>query len=807
MNIKFFKDIKENDIAGGKGASLVKMYQNKFNIPNGYIITADVFSEFLIQNNVKEKIQTIIAKSNINDEKEIERNSKEIVQIISKCSISDEVKNQIIGNYKELNCKYVAVRSSATSEDGKSQAWAGQLETFLNVNETTIIESVKKCWTSVFSPRALFYRIKNNDKSDVAVAVVVQQMIQSEISGVAFSINPTNNNLNEIVIESVLGLGEAIVSGKVTPDTYIVNKKENKIKSKEIKTQKNKLVQIDGTNNWIKIQDKNLQKLSDKMILRLSDLIKKIEKFYGFPVDVEWGIVNGEIYILQCRPITTLKVNKINDMINTINRIGEWKYYVTRNFNWFLENTQIYGSGAEAQNKLLGFNVATKNYLILNGDEYSLESDFKEIYEILETNFAKDLEFFEKFADKEFKLVKKIKKYIHDLKQKDLNHMSFAELYKEMKQFNQEYVDSFVPAFTRPESFLEIALRKELERMNLGENEIEDIFTKVSTCPNYGKLSYSEEPLDLLNIALEMKKGNDIEGLLDRHIEKYAWIKAPVAFEDTCFTREDYMNRLEHLKEADIESKIENILQMRAMNDTNYEAVLKQYQFSEKVLKLIKAIRDFIFLRTHTTEYSDYLFYVARHTIFQVVSQKCNISVDDLIMLSCEEILNILKNNGDLDEEFRNVIKERKKGFAIIWLDGKVQTFLGDESLELQTEIGKTYKTNENQEKEKNVICGTIANKGKIRGVARILLTYNDIYKVKKGDIIVATMTTPDYISAMEKASGFVTDEGGITCHAAIISREFNVPCIVGTVNGTKELKDGQMIELDAYNGKVYILD
>ena len=145
-------------------------------------------------------------------------------------------------NYEALNCKYVAVRSSATSEDGKSHAWAGQLETFLNVDKMNIIESVKKCWSSIFSPRALFYRIKNQDTSDIAVAVVVQKMIQSDISGIAFSINPTNNHLNEIVIEGIFGLGEAIVSGKVTPDTYIVDKKEHTIKSKEIKHQKTKLV-------------------------------------------------------------------------------------------------------------------------------------------------------------------------------------------------------------------------------------------------------------------------------------------------------------------------------------------------------------------------------------------------------------------------------------------------------------------------------------------------------------------------------------------------------------------------------------
>ena len=145
----------------------------------------------------------------------------------------------------------------------------------------------------------------------------------------------------------------------------------------------------------------------------------------------------------------------------------------------------------------------------------------------------------------------------------------------------------------------------------------------------------------------------------------------------------------------------------------------------------------------------------------------------------------------------------------MIWIDGNVKTVFGDESLELQDEIARVYKTSsdENNVDANKVISGNIANRGKVKGIARILTSYQDIYKVDKGDIIVATMTTPDYVSAMEKASGFITDEGGITCHAAILSREFNVPCIVGTINGTKEIKDGQMIELDAYTGKIYVLD
>ncbi len=805
MNIKFFEDISKNDIVGGKGLSLARMYQNKFNIPNGYIIMAEVFDRVLNENNVKEKIQEIINTCNVNYEKDIEDKSKEIVSIISKCYISDTIKKEIMEGYKKLNCKYVAVRSSATSEDGKSHSWAGQLETFLNVNETNILENIKKCWSSIFSSRAIFYRIKNDTSADITVAVVVQKMIQSDVSGVAFSINPTNNNLNEIVIESVLGLGEAIVSGKVTPDNYIIDKSDKRIISKTINCQKTKLVEENEINKWLEVKNGNLQKLDDKIILELSNLIKKIESLYGFPVDIEWGIENNEIYILQCRPITTIKRNQLVDKIK---KSGNWKFYVSRRFNWFVENTEIYASLEKYQNELLGFEIATQNYLCLNGDEYLLDSDFEILCEKLDNYLQNDINFFEKFAKIEFDMVEEVKAYLKYLKNKNLEILSFKELYEEMKKFNDIYIKTFIPGMTRPDDYLIDRLEKELIDTKFTKKDIEIIFSKISTCPNYFPLSYSEEPLDLLKIALEMRRGKDIEELIDQHIQKYSWIKGPLEFEDTAFTKEDYLSRLNTLISYDIEAKIENINNVRKNNDIVYERILEQYNFNEKTKKLIKAIRDFIFLRTYTTEYSDNLFYLGRHTIFKEISNRTDIIVEDLIMLDDKEILHILKNQGIMGKEIKNVIKNRKDGFAMIWINGKVQTVFGNESLELQAEIARTYKSlNAEEEKsDRKIILGSIANKGKVRGIARVLNTYQDIYKVEKGDIIVATMTTPDYVSAMEKAAGFITDEGGITCHAAIISREFNVPCIVGTLNGTKEIKDGQMIELDAYTGKVYIL-
>ncbi len=806
MSIKFFSEIKKNYVAGGKGLSLAKMYQSNFNVPNGYVIMANIFDDFLKKYNLEEEIKVIINKCDINNEEGLRENSKEIIEIISKYNISRNIEQEIIDKYKKLNCKYVAVRSSAISEDGKNYAWAGQLETFLNVDENDLLECVKKCWSSIFSPRALFYMIKNNQISNISVAVVVQKMIQSDISGVAFSMNPTNNNLNEIVIEGVLGLGEAIVSGKVTPDIYIIDKKENKLKNKEIKKQKEKLIKINKSNKWINIEDSKIQKVPDKTILELSKIIKDIEEFYKFPIDVEWGIENNKVYILQCRPITTINSSKL---LNKIINNGNWNFYVSRKFNWFVENTEIYASLEKYQKETLGFEIATQNYLCLNGDEYSLDLDFEILCNKLDTYFKKDINFFEKFAKTEMDLVEEIKKYIKYLENYEIEKLNLNELKIEFEKFNGIYIKSFISGMTRPDDYLVDKLRKELIGNKFTEKEIEFIFSKISTCPNYFPLSYSEEPLDLLNIALLSQNGENIEKVLEKHIQKYSWIKGPLEFESTAFKKKDYLLRLENLLDTNIEERINNIKKIRKNNEIEYKKILEKYKFTEKEEKLIKAIRDFIFLRTYTTEYSDHLFYIARQTIFKEISNRINMPIEDLIMLDDKEIIQILDKQGKLTNEIKDTLESRKKGFAMLWISGEVQTIFGDESLKIQGIISDIYKKSDNEEEntDKKVISGSIANTGRVIGIAKVLTKYEDVLKVEKGDIIVATMTTPDYVSAMEKAAGFITDEGGITCHAAILSREFNVPCIVGTINGTKEIRDGQKIELDAYKGKIYIIE
>ncbi len=254
------------ELVGGKAYALGEMIRVGFNVPNGFVLSASTFMK------MTPSLQTLL-----------------------------------LSNFDELKAQFVAVRSSAINEDGTDNAWAGQLETYLNCNKHNLIKNVERCWESANSIRAKSYA-EQKEVSSTKVAVVVQEMIQSEASGVTFSVHPISNNGSQVVIEAGFGLGEAVVSGQITPDTYVVSKKTGRIVEKYISHQKRKLVRDkSGETVW---EDTGFhgdkQKLTNAQIEKLCSLTAELEVFFGFPVDVEWAISEGKIYVLQSRPITTL---------------------------------------------------------------------------------------------------------------------------------------------------------------------------------------------------------------------------------------------------------------------------------------------------------------------------------------------------------------------------------------------------------------------------------------------------------------------------------------------------------------------
>ena len=307
------KKIGKNDteIAGGKGASLGEMIQAGIPVPPGFVILSNAFERFIEETDLNVEIDAKLHAVNHNAMHTVKEASEKIQSLILQTTMPQSIADEIQEKFKEIDTKYVAVRSSATSEDSSVAAWAGQLESYLNITEEILLEHICKCWASLFTPRAIFYRFEQNlHKEKISVAVVIQKMVESEKSGIAFSVHPITQDKNQIIIEAGYGLGEAIVSGSITPDGYVVKKEPRMIIDKNINIQKQMLIRAETHGNeWQSIPKEQGEKsvLNDDEITELSNLVLEIENHYKSPQDIEWAFEKGKFFITQSRPITTLK--------------------------------------------------------------------------------------------------------------------------------------------------------------------------------------------------------------------------------------------------------------------------------------------------------------------------------------------------------------------------------------------------------------------------------------------------------------------------------------------------------------------
>ena len=311
-----FKNVDKESVAlvGGKGANLGEMAKAGLPVPPGFIVTAPAYFEVIDQNNLKDKIKAILSDVDVDNPKSLNSASVRVKQLILTAKIPDDLALTIIKAYLKLGrgIKHtlVAVRSSATAEDLPSASFAGQQATFLNIKgEANLINAVRECWASLFTPRAIFYREENKISHEkVKISVIVQKMIQSDVSGVMFTVDPVSNEKDKIVIEAVWGLGEMIVQGSVVPDRYVVQKETFDILSKEISEQPIQLIKVGKETKETKVPEKQrqLQKISNEAIVSLARMGDKLQKHYFFPQDIEWALEGKKLFIVQTRPVTTM---------------------------------------------------------------------------------------------------------------------------------------------------------------------------------------------------------------------------------------------------------------------------------------------------------------------------------------------------------------------------------------------------------------------------------------------------------------------------------------------------------------------
>jgi len=288
---------------GGKGHSLGVLAKNDFNIPKGFIITISSFFNFLKYNSIIDKIETLSSRINIENFKQ---KSKEIRSLILEGEISKDLISEIKDYLNKLNVQYISVRSSAASEDSLKFSFAGLFDTFLNKRSESnlILVYIKKCWASLFNERAILYRLKKMIPQLEGMAVIIQEMVPAEISGITFTVHPINKKA--LLIEASYGLGDIIVSGEIEPDDYILDRETLIIINKKIGNKSKMSIGQNGERGVIEVKKELSRKqvLSDNKVEEVAQVCKKIEKIFNYPQDIEWSISNNKLWLLQSRPIT-----------------------------------------------------------------------------------------------------------------------------------------------------------------------------------------------------------------------------------------------------------------------------------------------------------------------------------------------------------------------------------------------------------------------------------------------------------------------------------------------------------------------
>ncbi len=300
--VELENNLSVNEV-GGKGYSLGVLAKNDFDIPKGFVIISKAFFKFLKYNGLTEKVEKLtseICKNNFQEK------TKEIRNLILEGEMLEDLISEIKSNLNKLNVQYVSVRSSAVSEDSLKSSFAGLHDTFLNIKTDidVILENIKKCWSSLFNKRAVIYRINKEIPHLEGIAVVIQEMIPAKVSGITFTIHPLDKK--SLVIEVSYGIGNMIVSGKINPDYYTIDRKSLEIKEKKIR-KKNKMSTIkEGEIKVVEVEKRLAEKqvLSEDKIKEIAKTCLKVENLFNYPQDIEWCIADSRLWLLQSRAIT-----------------------------------------------------------------------------------------------------------------------------------------------------------------------------------------------------------------------------------------------------------------------------------------------------------------------------------------------------------------------------------------------------------------------------------------------------------------------------------------------------------------------
>jgi phosphoenolpyruvate synthase/pyruvate phosphate dikinase len=588
------------------------------------------------------------------------------------------------------------------------------------------------------------------------------------------------------LINAVYGLGEAIVSGEVTPDQYLVHK-TGRILEKICESQLQGLYQRKGKLIWRKISHnrQNKAKMSPNMILKLSELVAKIEKFYNFPVDVEFAIKNHKIYILQARPITTLSNAAKDYRVPKVWERHSIPLFTQDGFEGLMGQTKLiekyfkypYVADADVAAYAEQHLCYSHKFTLESRDAYYWAykrrdfSVFFKIGRLCRRNLCFYQKTFARYAQR-VPTPNELEKMLVDISNRMLFEMVFVDMLMDLSDIVSAdllnlLIKKKVPDIT--EKMLVLSANEDLTRVEQENQSMQNILEIARKTENW-------------------QTDEKIDRLVAEHLEKFSGVTVR-AMHGQFMTKKDILHRLKENLQSDKDFFTKNV----ANDKKTVQSIFKQYRFGKFEREFIAFVKEANFLRTHILDMYHWLSQEFM-LIFDKIGQPYGYRGFDFRNMTPNEIISWYHGKGKF---------KKRDDDKWLWYRFGDERKVVDTPQDIQKALEQFILPDKKTDIASCQVKGTVAYAGKVRGLARVLKSINEVSKVCPDDVIICTMTWPSVIIALEKASAFVTDEGGILCHAAILAREMKKTCITGTKNATALFHDGDMVEVDGETGIV----
>ena len=764
---------------GGKAFNLNRLISMAVKVPPSFTIKTNAYRVFTEQPELQNGIQSFVKKSRSLTLEELQSTTKSLRDLFFTYPVQGDIANEVKSVYNELMRKGtsvsgVSVRSSATSEDLAEASFAGLHSTYLNVSGIDeVLTAVRGCWASLWSAGAVTYRERCGfDHSSVAMGVVVQHMVPAEKSGVMFTSNPVNANRREVVINSIHGLGEGLVSGKTTPDVFIVDRESREILKRNLAFRDIKA--LPNPPHEPK-DEKDLISLTDHQIHELVELGLSIEEGFGEPQDIEWTIVGNEIHILQSRPVFTL-----------LSRHDIWRQRSPAQIS--IEKPVIEKRLKEKRQRV---NV-DKEARYLKATELRTDWDGKimpnfvdEINEFKKLVFTSmsDLDLASSFRDvvSANRAHFRIRIMVGGLIDSSIKRL---EMYLEGVDFlTPEQYPMLLVGFPNKDSESDAALQK------LASQTSPEILNVLRNGPEALK--------DLEKIDEGPRWITGFKSYLENfgHMSSAKWdVMAPTYSESPSFLLNTILNYAQQqtsqeTKTSTLENQREDLIKkvidiLPTEKRCGFVEALKVAQENYP----LKDDRDFFYLMSLSQVRRAFL-EAGRRLLEKGIIE----SIDDIFFLKSKEVSDLIAGEYESIEDVGVWIKARRLTFR-----ERAQTSneVAVESLRhehLSVEDGAT------------VLSGLGISPGVSTGRARVVRSLHEFPILEVGDILVSPAATPAWAPVLGIVSGIVTDVGGILSHGGILAREYGIPAVANTGIGTSVIKEGQIITVDGGRGRVYL--